>query len=68
MRFRSSAPAEPTPRSATTACLLGDRVICAFCDLADHAVRFIDEDLPLCEYCDANGLGDELIAAAEVRP
>ena len=68
MPCRSSAPAEPTPRPATTAYLLGDRVVCAFCDLTDHAVRFVAEDLPLCEDCEANGLGDRLIAAAGGGP
>ena len=32
--------------------LLGDRVICAFCDRVDLQVRFIAEDLPLCEDCE----------------
>ena len=45
---------ELSPRYATTFHLLGDRVICAFCGLADHAVRFIAEDLPLCEDCEAH--------------
>ncbi len=68
MRSRSSAPAEPIPRAATTTYLLGDRVVCAFCDLADHAVRFVAEDLPLCDDCESNGSGDEPSAAPEVRP
>ena len=53
MRSRSSIPAEPIPRPATTMHLLGDRVVCAFCDLVDHAVRFVAADLPVCEECEA---------------
>ena len=49
-----SAARRPSPRYATTDHLLGDRVICDFCGLADHAVRLIAEDLPLCEDCEAH--------------
>ena len=44
---------KPLP-PATCMDLIGDRVICAFCGLADHAVRFIAEDVPLCEDCEAH--------------
>ena len=49
-----SAACRPSPRYATTDHLLGDRVICAFCDRVDFQVRFIAEDLPLCEDCEAH--------------
>jgi hypothetical protein len=39
---------------ATTCHLVGDRVACASCDHLDHAVRFVAEDLPVCEDCEAH--------------
>ena len=58
MRSRSSAPAEPVPRYATTLHLVGDRVMCARCEWADLEVRFVAADLPLCENCERAGLGN----------
>ena len=49
-----TAARRPSSRYATTEHLLGDRIVCAFCGLADHAVQFIAEDLPLCEDCEAH--------------
>ena len=43
------------PHPASTLQLIGDRVVCAFCDRVDFQVRFIGEDLPLCEDCEAHG-------------
>ena len=45
---------ELSPHYATTDHLLGDRVVCAFCDRVDFQVRFVAEDLPLCEDCEAH--------------
>ena len=64
MRSPSSAPTAPAPGYATTMHLLGDRVICSFCGLADHAARFIGEDVALCEDCERA----EAIAAAGGAP
>ncbi len=44
---------ELSPPYATTDHLLGDRVVCVFCDRVDFQVRFIAEDTPLCEDCEA---------------
>ena len=53
-----STPTGPARREslppATCMDLIGDRVICALCGLADHAVRFIGEDTPPCEGCKAH--------------
>ena len=40
------------PAYATTCHLVGDRVACASCDHLAHAVRFVAEDLPVCEDCE----------------
>ena len=45
---------EPSLHYATNDHLLGDRVVCGFCDRVDFQVRFIAEDLPLCEDCEAH--------------
>ena len=51
----TSGPASPLfLPPTTTMALLGDRVICAFCDRIDFQVRFIAEDLPVCEDCEAH--------------
>ena len=42
---------------ATTNSLVGDGVVCASCGHLDHAARFVAEDLPVCEDCEARSPG-----------
>ena len=39
------------PPATTGALLLGDRFVCSFCGLAEHAVEFTPDDDALCEDC-----------------
>ena len=59
---------DAVPAYATTCHLVVDRVVCASCGHLAHAARFVAEDVPVCEDCDAHApeeLGEAEAGARE---
>ena len=55
------------PAYATTCHLVGDRVACASCDHLAYAVRFVAEDVPVCEDCEVRRPGGSQRVEAQPR-